>query len=167
MCDQQNIINSRDKYILSFFEASSYLSDTLCDLLYSSHLRKPISWHLQPLPKMKNVSAGTSSNNMSSSYHSRVEGIVLCSVFLLEAVLISVGNLLTFVVLTSKKTLRKESNLLVINMAFADTILGAVSMPLYVYLWIGPTFWLWNSVKRNCPWTSLGVLLMPPSRRAR
>ena len=81
---------------------------------------------------------------MSSSYHSRVEGIVLCSVFLLEAVLISVGNLLTFVVLTSKKTLRKESNLLVINMAFADTILGAVSMSLYVYLWIGPTFWLWN-----------------------
>ena len=93
---------------------------------------------------MKNVSAGTSSNNMSSSYHSRVEGIVLCSVFLLEAVLISVGNLLTFVVFTSKKTLRKKSHLLVINMAFADAILGAVAMPLYVYIWIGPTFWLWN-----------------------
>ena len=93
---------------------------------------------------MKNVSAATSSNNMSSSYHSRVEGIVLCSVFLLEAVLISVGNLLTFVVFTSKKTLRKKSHLLVINMAFADAILGAVAMPLYVYLWIGPTYWLWN-----------------------
>ena len=29
-------------------------------------------------------------------------------------------------------------------MAFADAILGAVAMPLYVYLWIAPTFWLWN-----------------------
>ena len=88
---------------------------------------------------MKNVSAATSSNNISSSYHSRVEGIVLCSVFLLEAVLISVGNLLTFVVFT-EKTLRKKSHLLVINMAFADAILGAVAMPLYVFLWIGSTF---------------------------
>ena len=69
---------------------------------------------------------------------------MLRSVFLLEAVLISVGNLLTFVVFTSKKTLRKKSHLLVINMAFADAILGAVAMPLYVYLWIGPPFWLWN-----------------------
>ena len=103
---------------------------------------------------------------MSSSYHSRVEGIVLCSVFLLEAVLISVGNLLTFVVFTSKKTLRKKSHLLVINMAFADAILGAVAMPLYVYLWIGPLIG-YGIIKRNCPWTSLGVLLMPPSRRAR
>ena len=97
---------------------------------------------------MKNVSAATSSNNMSSSYHSRVEGIVLCSVFLLEAVLISVGNLLTFVVFASKKTLRKKSHLLVINMAFADAILGAVAMPLYVFLWIGPTYWLWNYKKK-------------------
>ena len=61
-----------------------------------------------------------------------------------EAVSVSVGNLLTFVVFTSKKTLRKKSHLLVINMAFADAILGAVAMPLYVYLWIGPTYWLWN-----------------------
>ena len=93
---------------------------------------------------MKNVSAATSSNNTCSSYHSRVEGIVLCNVLLLEAVLISVENLLTFVVFTSEKTLRKKSHLLVINMAFADTILGAVAMPLYVFLWIGPTFWIWN-----------------------
>ena len=29
-------------------------------------------------------------------------------------------------------------------MAFADSILEAVSMPLYVFLWIRPTFCLWN-----------------------
>ena len=73
---------------------------------------------------------------------------MLCSVFLLEAVLISVGNLLTFVVFASDKPLRKKSLLLVINMAFADAILEAVSMPLYVFLWIGPTYWLWNYRKK-------------------
>ena len=52
---------------------------------------------------------------------------MLCGVFLLEAVLISVGNLLTFVVFASEKPLRKKSLLLVINMAFADAILEAVS----------------------------------------
>ena len=69
---------------------------------------------------------------------------MLCSVFLLEAVLISVGNLLTFVVFASEKPLRKKSLLLVINMAFADAILEAVSLPLYVFLWIMPSFWLRN-----------------------
>ena len=117
-------------------------NNSLNNQLHFEHL------YLQSMKKMKNVSAATSSNNMSLSYHSRVEGIVLCSVFLLEAVLISVGNLLTFVVFTSKKTLRKKSHLLVINMAFADAILGAVAMPLYVFLWIGPTYWLWNYKKK-------------------
>ena len=41
-------------------------------------------------------------------------------------------------------------------MAFADTILGAVAMPLYVFLWIGPTFWLRNYKQRE---TVLGYLL--------
>ena len=57
--------------------------------------------------------------------------------------MITVGNFLTFVVFASEKSL-----LLVINMAFADTILGAVSMPLCVFLWIGPTYWLWNYKKK-------------------
>ena len=57
--------------------------------------------------------------------------------------MITVGNFLTFVVFASEKSL-----LFVINMAFADTILGAVSMPLCVFLWIGPTYWLWNYKKK-------------------
>ena len=57
--------------------------------------------------------------------------------------MITVGNFLTFVVFASEKSL-----LLVLNMAFADTTLGAVSMPLCVFLWIGPTYWLWNYKKK-------------------
>ena len=44
---------------------------------------------------------------------------------------------------TVEKKLRKKSLLLVINMAFADVMLGAVSLPLYIYLRIGfrPPLW--------------------------
>ena len=97
---------------------------------------------------MVNVSAATNSNIMSTSYHLRVEGI--------SAVRFPPGSCLNFrgelthicSVQIREKPLRKKSLLLVINMAFADAILEAVSMPLYVFLWIGPTYWLWNYRKK-------------------
>ena len=97
-----------------------------------------------------NESTGTSANNKSSSYTpysvpSRVEGITLSVVFLLEAVLIVTGNLLTIGLFAKEKKLRKKSLFLVVNMAFADLISGAVSLPLYVYTSIGPNYRLWKT----------------------
>ena len=97
-----------------------------------------------------NVSTGMSANNTSSSYTpysvpSRVEGITVSVFFLLEAVLISAGNFLTISLFAKEKKLRKKSLLLVVNMAFADLILGAVCLPLHVYLYIGPMYRLWKS----------------------
>ena len=74
----------------------------------------------------------------------RAEGIALCSAFMLEAVLIVSGNLLTIVLFALEKTLRKKSLFLVVNMAFADMMLGAVSVPLYIYLGIGFHYQLWS-----------------------
>ena len=74
----------------------------------------------------------------------RAEGIALCSAFMLEAVLIVSGNLLTIVLFALEKTLRKKSLFLVVNMAFADMMLGAVSVPLYIYLGIGFRYQLWS-----------------------
>ena len=96
-----------------------------------------------------NESTGTSANNKSSSYTpysvpSRVEGITLSVVFLLEAVLIVAGNFLTIGLFAKEEKLRKKSLFLVVNMAFADLISGAVSLPLYVYLFIGPMYRLWK-----------------------
>ena len=96
-----------------------------------------------------NVSAGTSANNPSSSYMpysvpSRVEGITLSVFLLLEAVLIIAGNFLTIGLFAKEKNLRKKSLFLVVNMAFADLISGRVSLPLYVYLYIGPVYLLWK-----------------------
>ena len=82
---------------------------------------------------MMNVSTGTCTN-FTSSVPSRVEGITVSFFFLLEAVLIIAGNFLTIGLFAKEKKLRKKSLLLVVNMAFADLTLGAVSLPLYVYL---------------------------------
>ncbi|XP_078363693.1 adenosine receptor A3-like [Oculina patagonica] len=73
---------------------------------------------------------------------SKAEGIALCSVFILESVFIVVGNLLTIVLFTVNKTLRKKSLFLVINMSFADLMLGTVSLPIYIYN-IGAIYNLW------------------------
>ena len=52
-----------------------------------------------------------------------------------EAVITVLGNLLTIVLFTFNKKLRaKKSLYLVINMAFADLVLGGASLPLFVYL---------------------------------
>ena len=100
---------------------------------------------------MENISNSTSSNSSLPSpslkdFPPRVDGIALCSVYLFEAVLIVGGNLLTIVFFAMKRNLRKKSLHLVINMAFADTMLGAVSVPMYTYLFVGPFFYLWPSI---------------------
>ena len=55
---------------------------------------------------------------------------------------IVVGNLLTTVLFARNKTLRKKSLFLVINMAFADLMLGALALPFYIY-YLGADFHLW------------------------
>ena len=54
------------------------------------------------------------------------------------------GNLLTIFQFALNKKLRKKSFFLVINMAIADVLLGAVSLPLLVILLVGPAYQLWQ-----------------------
>ena len=95
------------------------------------------------------VRSNNSSNlsSLSSPAHmdfpSRAEEIVVCSALLFEALFIVMGNLVTIVFFALEKELRERKSLfLVINMAFADVMLGAVSVPLFVYLKVG--FQLWS-----------------------
>ena len=94
----------------------------------------------------------TSANNISEEYNStssmdfpsKPEGIVWCSVFILAAILIVVGNLLTIILFVVNQRLRKKSLFLVINMAVADLMLGAVTLPLYIYLVGKHHYQLWS-----------------------
>ena len=104
---------------------------------------------------MRNTSATRDSNNTSSSslvvdFLSKAEGIVLCSAFAFEAVLIVVSNLLTIFLFLFDKKLRRKSLFLMKNMSFADVMLGAVILPLYVNLWVGPRYHLWTNEVHKC-----------------
>ena len=73
---------------------------------------------------------------------SEVTAIAFCSAFVLEAVLIAVGNLVTIVLFAINRNLRKKSLLPIVNMAFADLMLGTVSLPVNTYL-VGGESKLW------------------------
>ena len=95
--------------------------------------------------RMENSSTTFGSHNMTSVYPpSKVEGIAWCSAFTLEAVLIVLANLLALVLFAVNKRLRKRSLFLVINMAFADLLSGALSLPIFIYT-VGARFMLWKA----------------------
>ena len=96
---------------------------------------------------MNNTSLANTSfekaTDSSTIFLSKAEGITLCSVFILTSVFIFVGNLLTVVLFALNERLRKKSLFLVISMAFADLMLGAVTLPIYIYH-VGARHQLWT-----------------------
>ena len=92
------------------------------------------------------AAANTGSENTTGSSRippSKAEGIALCTGFILMFVFIVVGNLLTIVLFAVNRRLRKRSLFLVLNMAFADLMLGTVTLPIYIY-YVGKSFLLWK-----------------------
>lgn len=75
---------------------------------------------------------------------SKAEGIEWCSAFAMEAVLIVAGNLLTIVLFALHRNLRKKSLFFVVKMAFADLIVGALTVPHYIYR-TGNDYQLWTT----------------------
>ena len=71
----------------------------------------------------------------------------MVSAFIFETVMIVGGSLLTIILFVREKKLRKKSLFLVMNMALADVMLGAVCLPLFVYLLLGPYYHLWAASK--------------------
>ena len=78
----------------------------------------------------------------SRIFHSKPEGIAFCTAFILVSVFVVVGNLLAIVLFAVNRSLRKRSLFLVINMAFADLMIGTVALPIYIY-GVGANFQLW------------------------
>ena len=90
--------------------------------------------------------ANTNLENTTGSLRivpSKAEGIALCTGFIVSFVFIVIGNLVTIGLFVVKRRLHKRSLFLVINMAFADLMLGILTLPLYIYI-VGNSFELWN-----------------------
>ena len=94
-----------------------------------------------------NITAATnSSDNVTGSSRivpSKAEGIAFSIAFILSFLAIVIGNLLVIVLFAVNRRLRKRSLYLVINMAFADLMLGTVSLPINIYSF-GRRFHLWK-----------------------
>ena len=92
---------------------------------------------------MMNLSASTSPLNNSFSSMvinemlSEAQVIAWSCALASEAAVIFLSNLLTIVLFTFNKKLRNKKSLyLVMNMAFADLVLGGASLPLFVYFMV-------------------------------
>ena len=75
---------------------------------------------------------------------SQTDGVIWCTALVLVSLFVVLGNILSLGIFALNKKLRKKSFLLVINMAFADLILGALALPLYIYH-VGKDFKLWTA----------------------
>ena len=93
------------------------------------------------------AAANTSSENATGSSRIvffKAEGIAFSVAFIFSFLTIVIGNLLTIVLFAVNRRLRKRSLFLVVNMAFADLMIGAATLPIYIYsfglfhqLWTG------------------------------
>ena len=104
---------------------------------------------------MENNSVTRSSTNTSTSptmtdTPSKAQGIAVVTAFMFESAIIIMGNMLVIILFAREKKLRKKSLFLVMNMALADVMLGAVSLPLWVCFSVGPYYQLWTA-KPNTP----------------
>lgn len=75
---------------------------------------------------------------------SQTDGVIWCTALVLVSLFVVIGNVLSLGIFALNKKVRKKSFLLVINMAFADLMLGALALPLYVYH-VGKDFELWTA----------------------
>lgn len=72
----------------------------------------------------------------------KVVGFVFCFVFVLEVILIVVGNLFIIVFFVVNRNFCKKNLLLIVNMVFVDLMLGIVFLFMYIYL-VGVEFKFW------------------------
>ena len=79
-----------------------------------------------------NMGSSSDSINGSNKAFTKAEVIAWCSAFSLISVLIVAGNLLTIVLFAANQKVRKKSYFLIVNMACADLLVGAFSLPVKI-----------------------------------
>ena len=136
-------MNSTEEHNICCNQASSSLSQ----------------YHLKMNKTSSSSSASVSRRNDTNDAYDRTqgEGIALCSALTLTSILVVMGNLLTIVIFAKNKNIRKKYLFLVVNMAFADLFLGALSLPVYIYD-VGYEFHLWTMFVGNL-WTNKPILI--------
>lgn len=106
------------------------------------------------MPNMRNISYEIDSywnqpdSNQTFSSEPLIgkpEAILWCSLFIMEAVLIAAGNLLTTFGFIGSRKLRKRRYYLMINLAIADALVGVLAMPLFIVP-LGTSLRVWGKI---------------------
>ena len=90
---------------------------------------------------MTNVSTSTSSSSFSSmtKLFPNAQIIAWSFAFSAQAVAVVMGNILAIALFAFNKKLRKKKSLyLVMNMAFADLMLGVIYLPSFIFSLVNP-----------------------------
>ena len=106
----------------------------------SSHIIED-SWLFTVNFAMTNVSASTSSSSFSSrvKLFPNAQIIAWSFAFSAQAVAVVMGNILAIALFAFNKKLRKKKSLyLVMNMAFADLMLGGIFLPSFIFFLVNP-----------------------------
>lgn len=80
----------------------------------------------------------------STSIPPGTEPIPWCAAFAVEALVIMLGNAVTIAIFSARKQKHKRSYYLMINLAAADLLVGALPLPLYIY-YLGCEYAVWDS----------------------
>ena len=96
---------------------------------------------------------------------SKAQGIAVVTAFMFESAISIMGNMLVIILFAREKKLRQKSLFLVMNMALADVMLGAVSLPLFIF-WQEPTISC-GLQRKMPPFFILFIFLILPSRSPR
>ena len=84
-----------------------------------------------------------------SSILSRSAAIAWCVAFSTEALAVVMFNFLTVVIFAKNRPLRKRKYYLLLNLAIADFIVGALAMPYFIYIF-GGVYGLWKIQWISC-----------------
>ena len=90
-----------------------------------------------------NTSLATFGRTDSTRHINREEGYFWCSLFIVEAIITVVPNMLTIIIFTKDRLVRKRSTYLLINLSAADMGVGGLVIPITVFR-RGNTYGLWN-----------------------
>ena len=79
-----------------------------------------------------NISSPKNEEQEWSSNTSDYEIILWCTVFILTAIAILCANIFAIFIFTTRRLLRKRNNILLMNLATADLIIGGIAFPMFV-----------------------------------
>ena len=97
-----------------------------------------------------NVSSPKNDEHQWRSSTNDYETILWCIVFILTAIAILCANIFAIFIFTTKRLLRKRNNILLMNLATADLIIGGIAFPMFVGIFYkSATHYQWRDMILN------------------